>query len=93
VLLRAERSADPTKPDYREFDCGHRVDDPPTDPLLQMRWMTVAEVADMMRVVPMTVYRMCHSGELRASRFGSSFRIAEQHLADYLREKMPAHDS
>ena len=39
------------------------------------RFLTVAEVADMMRVSRMTVYRLVHSGELPAIRFGRSFRV------------------
>ena len=46
-------------------------------PLSQMRFLTVGEVADMMRVSTMTVYRLVHSGELPAVRFGRSFRIPE----------------
>lgn len=45
--------------------------------LSDMRFLTVAEVASMMRVSNMTVYRMVHSGELPAIRFGRSFRIPE----------------
>ena len=45
--------------------------------LTDMRFLTVAEVADMMRVSSMTVYRLVHSGELPAVRFGRSFRIPE----------------
>ncbi len=41
------------------------------------RFLTVGEVADMMRVSNMTVYRLVHSGELPAVRFGRSFRIPE----------------
>jgi excisionase family DNA binding protein len=37
--------------------------------------MTVTEVADMMRVSRMTVYRMIHSGDLPAVRFGRSYRV------------------
>jgi len=48
-----------------------------SSPLSQMRFLTVNEVADMMRVSSMTVYRMVHSGELPAIRFGRSFRIPE----------------
>lgn len=43
----------------------------------EVRFLTVAEVADMMRVSKMTVYRMVHSGELPAIRFGRSFRVPE----------------
>ena len=45
--------------------------------LSDIRFLTVAEVAEMMRVSNMTVYRLVHSGELPAIRFGRSFRIPE----------------
>ncbi|MFZ4893775.1 helix-turn-helix domain-containing protein [Plantibacter sp. Mn2098] len=45
--------------------------------LSDVRFLTVAEVADVMRVSKMTVYRMVHSGELPAIRFGKSFRVPE----------------
>ena len=45
--------------------------------LSDARFLTVAEVADMMRVSRMTVYRLVHSGELPAIRFGRSFRVPE----------------
>lgn len=38
-------------------------------------FLTVAEVAERMRVSKMTVYRLVHSGELPAVRFGRSFRV------------------
>lgn len=48
-----------------------------TQDLSDVRFLTVAEVAEMMRVSSMTVYRMVHSGDLPAVRFGRSFRIPE----------------
>ncbi|TFB56674.1 helix-turn-helix domain-containing protein [Cryobacterium tagatosivorans] len=45
--------------------------------LSEVRFLTVAEVAAMMRVSKMTVYRLVHSGELPAIRFGRSFRVPE----------------
>ena len=45
--------------------------------LSRIRFLTVAEVAEMMRVSNMTVYRLVHAGELPAVRFGRSFRIPE----------------
>jgi excisionase family DNA binding protein len=45
--------------------------------LSDVRFLTVAEVAEMMRVSNMTVYRMVHAGEIPAIRFGRSFRIPE----------------
>jgi excisionase family DNA binding protein len=41
------------------------------------RFLTVAEVADVMRVSRMTVYRLVHSGDLPAIRFGRSFRVPD----------------
>ncbi len=48
--------------------------------------MTVAEVASLMRVSKMTVYRVIHDGELRAVRIGKSFRIWGKDLQSYLEE-------
>jgi excisionase family DNA binding protein len=48
-----------------------------TPDLSDVRFLTVAEVAEMMRVSNMTVYRLVHSGDLPAVRFGRSFRIPE----------------
>uniref|UniRef100_A0A942YCT2 Helix-turn-helix domain-containing protein n=1 Tax=Neobacillus citreus TaxID=2833578 RepID=A0A942YCT2_9BACI len=50
-----------------------------------VRFLTVAEVAQMMRVSKMTVYRMVHAGELPAIRFGRSFRVPESAVAAVLR--------
>lgn len=46
-----------------------------------VRFLTVAEVAEMMRVSKMTVYRLVHSGELPAVRFGRSYRVPETAVA------------
>ena len=51
-----------------------------------MRFLTVAEVAQLMRVSRMTVYRLVHSGELPAVRGGRSFRVPERTVHDYLRD-------
>ncbi len=42
-----------------------------------VRFLTVAEVAEIMRVSKMTVYRLVHAGELPAIRFGRSYRVPE----------------
>ncbi|MQA94257.1 MAG: helix-turn-helix domain-containing protein [Streptosporangiales bacterium] len=55
-------------------------------PLSEVKFLTVAEVATIMRVSKMTVYRLVHSGELPAIRVGRSFRVPEQAVHDYLRE-------
>jgi len=65
---------------------------PPPEPhpadasLSQVKFLTVAEVAALMRVSKMTVYRLVHSGELTAVRVGRSFRVPEKAVHDYLRD-------
>lgn len=49
-------------------------------------FMTVAEVASMMRVSKMTVYRLVHAGELPAVRVGRSFRVPEKAVHAYLNQ-------
>jgi excisionase family DNA binding protein len=53
--------------------------------LSAVRFLTVAEVASMMRVSKMTVYRLVHAGDLPAVRVGRSFRVPEKAVQDYLR--------
>jgi excisionase family DNA binding protein len=53
--------------------------------LSEVRFLTVAEVASVMRVSKMTVYRLVHGGELPAVRVGRSFRVPDQAVHDYLR--------
>ena len=49
------------------------------------RFLTVMEVASLMRVSKMTVYRLLHSGELPGLRVGRSFRVPADALETYLR--------
>jgi excisionase family DNA binding protein len=58
--------------------------------LSDVRFLTVAEVATIMRVSKMTVYRLVHSGELEAVRVGRSFRVPEQAVNQYLRDAFVA---
>lgn len=46
--------------------------------------MTVREVAEMMRVSNMTVYRMIKGGELGAVRIGKNYRIRKNDVLAYL---------
>ena len=48
------------------------------------QFLTVAEVANLMRVSKMTVYRLVHSGELPAVRVGRSFRVHAKAVHEYL---------
>jgi excisionase family DNA binding protein len=51
----------------------------------RVRYLTVEEVAEVMRVSKMTVYRLLHSGELPGVRVGRSFRVPQDALEAYLR--------
>jgi excisionase family DNA binding protein len=44
----------------------------------------VAEVAGMLRVSTMTVYRLIKGGQLPAARVGKSYRVREEDVDRYL---------
>jgi excisionase family DNA binding protein len=46
--------------------------------------MTVREVAQMMRVSNMTVYRLIKAGDLGAVRIGKNYRIRKNDVISYL---------
>jgi excisionase family DNA binding protein len=48
------------------------------------RLLTVAEVASVMRVSRMTVYRLIRRGQLKAIRVGRNYRVRENDLDEYL---------
>ena len=52
----------------------------------EVKFLTIAEVASVMRVSKMTVYRLVHGGELPAVRVGRSFRVVEEDVNEYLRK-------
>ena len=52
----------------------------------EVKFLTIAEVASVMRVSKMTVYRLVHGGELPAVRVGRSFRVSEEDVNEYLRK-------
>ena len=52
------------------------------DPLL-----TVGEVAQLMRVSNMTVYRLIKSGQLAAIRVGKNYRIRRKDVGRYLDDR------
>jgi excisionase family DNA binding protein len=49
--------------------------------------LTVSEVADLMRVSNMTVYRLIKSGQLKALRVGKNYRIRESEVDRYLSDR------
>ena len=48
------------------------------------RLLTVAEVASVMRVSRMTVYRLIRRAQLKAIRVGRNYRVREDDLNEYL---------
>lgn len=50
--------------------------------------LTAREVADVMRVSTMTVYRLIKSGDLPAIRVGKHLRIRERDVAKFLEERV-----
>lgn len=50
---------------------------PTTSTLMDEKFLTVAELATILRTSKMTIYRMVNSGDLDAIRVGRSFRIPE----------------
>jgi excisionase family DNA binding protein len=57
----------------------------PLDP--NLRWLTVDEAAQYLRVGPHTIRHTIHSGELKAARFGQGFRIDRTDLDQLLLRK------
>jgi len=51
----------------------------------EVKFLTIAEVAGVMRVSKMTVYRLVHNGELPAVRVGRSFRVSEDDVNEYIK--------
>lgn len=49
--------------------------------------LTVAEVASLMRVSNMTVYRLIKSGQLAALKVGKNYRIRESDIDRYLTDR------
>jgi excisionase family DNA binding protein len=59
-------------------------------PLTEARFATVREVAALLRVSRMTVYRLIRQGDLPAVRVGRGYRIREEDVDRYLEERFTA---
>ena len=53
-----------------------------------VRFRTVGEVAALLRVSNMTVYRLINSGELPAVRIGRSFRLPAADVDQYVADRL-----
>ncbi len=56
----------------------------------EARFVTVAEVADRLRVSTMTVYRLIQGGDLPAARIGKSYRLREEDIDRFLQSRFHA---
>ena len=56
----------------------------------QAGFMTVNEVASLLRVSNMTVYRLINAGEMPAARIGKSYRIRRGDVDKYLSDRFNA---
>ncbi len=67
----------------------HRSDEgmPRRRPFNADRLLTVADVAETMRVSNMTVYRLIKNGSLAAIRVGKNYRIRESDVNKYLSDR------
>jgi excisionase family DNA binding protein len=52
-----------------------------------MKLLTTKDIADLLKVKPITVQRMCASGELPALKLGKSYRIEEADFRNWLNKK------
>ena len=50
-------------------------------------FLTVAEVAEQLRVSTMTVYRLIKSGDLVAARIGRSYRLRPEDVDGFLSQR------
>lgn len=71
-------------PSARDSAGGKARDTGASDGAPRAQFLTVAEVAGLMRVSKMTVYRLVHNGELPAVRVGRSFRVHAKAVHDLL---------
>jgi excisionase family DNA binding protein len=56
-------------------------------PFIEARLLTVSEVADLLRVSKMTVYRLIKEGSIGAVRVGRGYRLREDDVDDYLSKR------
>jgi len=85
--VESERVGAGTRPGQRPLGMRPAAAPPMVErpaPRPAVSFLTVAEVAAIMRVSKMTVYRLVHGGEMAAVRVGRSFRVPEPAVRDYL---------
>ena len=56
-------------------------------PFIEERLLTVSEVAEVLRVSRMSIYRMIKQGEMPAFRVGRGYRLRQEDVHRYLKER------
>ena len=56
----------------------------PTPNPAPSNFLTIAEVATLLRVSTMTVYRLVQTHDIEAARFGRQFRISQEAVDAYI---------
>ena len=57
-------------------------------PIGSVRFYKVAEVAELLRVSKMSVYRLIHCGDMEAIQVGRSFRVPAHAVDAYLHDEL-----
>ena len=83
-VKRFRAASDPTVKDmgsYIELGCAVKAIN---DNQISIRLLRIKEAAEMLAVSPITVYRMCESGELPSVTLGRARRVPESRLAEWI---------
>ena len=56
-------------------------------------FMTVAEIAELLRVSKMTVYRLIEGDEIPAYKFRRSYRVDKRDVAEFVRSRCTRDDA
>ncbi|HET6916645.1 MAG TPA: helix-turn-helix domain-containing protein [Acidimicrobiales bacterium] len=57
------------------------------------KYLTAAEVADVLRLTPITVVRLCREGKLPATKPAGTWLIAEPDLLAHIEASRPAQEA
>jgi excisionase family DNA binding protein len=59
-------------------------------PDAQMRVLTLKDAAELLKCHPSTLYRLAKRGTIPAFRLGGTWRFAESHLIEWMRDQTKA---
>lgn len=53
-----------------------------------MRWLTTAEVGQMIQETAINVSRRCSAGQIRATKLGHEWRISEDAVTEFMAKRV-----